>query len=85
MNLQNYINMASALIMFVGGLVIIFMYPGGLKAEYRVLIGLFVTFYFFVRMGQTILAIKRERRNERSELRGVAREDEDNRQGPKSP
>jgi len=85
MNLQNYVNMASALIMFIGGLVIIFMYPGNLPGQYRVLIGLFVTFYFFLRMGQTILAIKRERRKGRSELRQVLEDRDDASPGPKSP
>jgi len=84
MNLQNYVNMASALIMFLGGLIIIFMYPGGLPSRYRILIGLFVTFYFFVRMGQTILAIRHERRKGRSELKMVEEGGDDGLEGPKS-
>lgn len=85
MNLQNYVNMLSALIMFVGGLVIIFLYPGGLPTQYRVLIGLFVTFYFFLRMGQTIMAIKRERRRSKGELKGLMEAEDDGSYGPKSP
>lgn len=85
MNLQNYVNMASALIMFLGGLAIIFMYPGGLPNQYRILIGLFVTFYFFVRMGQTILTIKRERRKGRSELKKALEGGDDGPPGPKRP
>lgn len=83
-NFQNYVNMISALIVFIGGLMIIVMYPGGISMQYRVLIGLFVTLYFFLRMGQTILAIRRERRKGESELGGVGAGD-DGQGSPKSP
>lgn len=63
-NVQTYVSMASALIMFVGGLVIVFFYPGQLSNQYRILIALGVTFYFLLRMGQAILIIKRENRKQ---------------------
>jgi uncharacterized membrane protein len=62
MTIQILVNMATALIVFVGGLVIVFVYGERLSSQYRVLIVLFVTFYFAIRMAQSILAIKRERR-----------------------
>jgi hypothetical protein len=77
MNIQHYVNMASALIVFIGGLAIIFMYPGRISGQIRILIGLFVTFYFFMRMAQTILAIKNERRKAQSELRRGSKLGED--------
>lgn len=62
MTIQIAVNMATALIVFIGGLVIVFVYPERLSNQYRVLIVLFVTFYFALRMAQSVLAIKRERR-----------------------
>lgn len=62
MNIQIAVNMATALIVLIGGLVIVFVYPERLSNQYRVLIVLFVIFYFSVRMAQSVLAIKRERR-----------------------
>lgn len=85
MRLQNYVNMISALIVFIAGIVIIVMFPGRLSSQYRILIGLFVTLYFFLRMGQTILAIKRERRKSLNEINGIAETGNDNPQRPKSP
>jgi hypothetical protein len=85
MNVQNYINMTSALIVFFGGLAIIFWYPGALSSQYRILIGLFVTLYFALRMGQTILAIKRERRESKSGLKGITGSSEDGPAKPKTP
>jgi hypothetical protein len=76
MNLQNYVSMASALIVFIGGLALIFMYPGGMSSQLKVLIGLLVTFYFFARMAQTIFAIKSERNKAKSELKGTINSDE---------
>ncbi len=62
MTVQIAINMATALIVFIGGLVIVFAYPERLSNQYRVLIVLFVTFYFSIRMAQSVMALKRERR-----------------------
>jgi hypothetical protein len=76
--------MASAMIILIGGLAIVFMYPQ-LSVKYRVLIGLFVTFYFFLRMAQTIMAIKRERRRAKGELKGLMEAEDDGSYGPKSP
>lgn len=62
MTIQIAVNMATALIVFIGGLVLAFAYSEQLPNQYRVLIVLFVTFYFSFRMAQSVLAIKRERR-----------------------
>jgi len=85
MSVQVYINMASALIMFVGGLVIVFFYPGRISDQYRVLIALFVTFYFLVRMGQAVLIIQRERRRKHGSLVESPDTDDDGERTPKRP
>lgn len=64
--------MASALIMFIGGMVIVFIYPGQLSNQYRILIALVVSFYFLLRMGQAILVIKRERRKREHDFSDAA-------------
>ncbi len=84
MNVRNYVNMFSALLVFIGGLVIIILYPLDLSNGSRILIGLIVSLYFFLRMGQVLLAIKRERRKARSELRGSVTNREDGSYDPKS-
>jgi hypothetical protein len=83
-NFQNYVNLVSALIVFIGGLMIIFMYPGGLSSTSRLFIGLIVTLYFAFRMTQTIMTIKRERQQNEGDLRGVTRGGKDGYEGPKS-
>lgn len=61
MNIQAYINIGTALVVFVGGLVVVFIYPGQMSTNVRVLIGLLVLIYFVVRMGQAYLMLKRPR------------------------
>ncbi len=77
MTLQIAVNIATALIVFIGGLVIVFVYPGQLTNQYRVLIVLFVTFYFAIRMAQSVLAIKRERRRRNGGLGGLTDGEDD--------
>jgi len=84
MNIQLVINMASALIMFVGGMAIVLYVPGQMSSQIRVLIGVFVSFYFLVRVGQTILIIKRNRRESQEELRHLVTEDPKGDGEPKS-
>lgn len=72
MTIQIAVNMATALIVFIGGLVIVFAYPERLSNQARVLIVLFVTIYFSLRMAQSVLAIKRERRRRDSALSETA-------------
>jgi hypothetical protein len=84
-NFQNYVNLVSALIVFIGGLMIIFMYPGGLSSASRLLIGLIVTLYFAFRMTQTIMSIRRERRQSEGDLKGITQGGKDGYEGPKSP
>lgn len=85
MNIQIFVNMVSALIIFIGGLLIVFMYPAHLSSQYRVLIVLFVTVYFLLRVGQTVLAIKRARRESQREVWGMDASEDDRSEGPKSP
>ena len=68
MNVQQYINMSTALIVFIGGMLIVFVYPGFLEGHIRVLIGLFVLFYFAFRMGNSIMVIRRERKQKQGHL-----------------
>lgn len=68
MTIQIAVNMATALIVFIGGLIIVFAYPERLSNQYRVLIALFVTFYFSIRMAQSVMMIKRERRRREDRL-----------------
>ena len=72
MSTQNFMNMISAAIVFVGGMMIVIFYPGQIAGKYRVLIGIFVSLYFMARVVHTILAMRRERRQTRSELRYLA-------------
>jgi uncharacterized membrane protein YbhN (UPF0104 family) len=65
MSIQIYVNMLSAVIIFVGGMIIALFYPGHLSNQYRVLVALAVLLYFLLRMGQTFFLIKRERRREK--------------------
>jgi len=73
-DIQAGINVLTALILLVGGMAIVFFYPGRLDTTYRWMIGIFVVFYFLVRMGQTILVIRRGRRAERDSLHHVVEE-----------
>ena len=54
--------MTTALIVFIGGMMIVFFYPGVLKGNVRVFIGIFVALYFIFRMSNSIMAIRHERR-----------------------
>jgi hypothetical protein len=72
MNVQALVNLASALIVFIGGLVIVFFYPGPLSNHYRILIVLGVTVYFLLRMGQAIVMIRRDRRRRNGQSSGAA-------------
>lgn len=76
-NVQSYINMASALVMFIGGLTIAVFFPGGLEMPYRWMIALFVTFYFVMRMAQAIQMIKRNNQKESGSLHDLVDRKED--------
>jgi len=52
MNMQAYINMATALMVFVGGIIVVLVFPSRLATGYRVLIGLALAVYFVFRMRQ---------------------------------
>ena len=65
MSIQIYINLASAVIILLGGMMIAVFYPGQLSGQYRVVIALAVLLYFLLRMGQAFLLMKRERRREK--------------------
>ena len=85
MSIQNYINMATALIVFIGGTLIVFFYPGMLETQTRVLIGVLVLFYSVFRMGSSVMAIKRERRQKQGGLKQLVNEVNQASEGPKSP
>lgn len=85
MNAQNLINMATALIVFIGGMLIVFFYPGMLEKQTRVLIGALVLFYSVFRMGTAVMAIKRERRGNEGGLRELVNKVEQAPEKPKSP
>ncbi|MEZ5358562.1 MAG: hypothetical protein R3F48_06985 [Candidatus Zixiibacteriota bacterium] len=76
-NVQSYINMASALVVFIGGITITVFFPGGMEMSFRWIIALFVTFYFIMRMAQAIQVIRRNNRKENSSLHELVEGKED--------
>ncbi len=85
MKIQQYVNMTSALIVFVGGMVIVFFYPGHLERHYRVLIGVFVSFYFLIRVGQTVIAVRKSRRSKKDGFKYLIDKNEEKMDEPKIP
>jgi hypothetical protein len=85
MKVQYYINIASALIILVGGLMIVFIYPGHMRGEFRVIIGVFVAFYFLARIGQTIQMIRGDRMGNNKGLKNLIDESEEANDQPKRP
>ena len=85
MNVQAYIGVTSALIILVGGLMIVFIYPGQMRSEFRVALGLFVAFYFLVRMAQSVQAIRKNRMKTKQGLKYLIEEPEEDDGRPKSP
>lgn len=83
--MQYYINIASALIILVGGLMIVFIYPGHMRGEFRVIIGVFVAFYFLARIGQTIQMVKRDNTGNSRNLKNLIDESEEVDDQPKRP
>jgi|GEM_PF-3343478 len=84
MYMQHFVNMISAVIVFVGGLVIVIFYPGQIANKYRVLIGIFVSLYFVARVAHTFLAIRREKRQTQSVLGSLASGNKDDQEKAKS-
>ncbi|MDD4051579.1 MAG: hypothetical protein PHR28_06745 [candidate division Zixibacteria bacterium] len=72
MSPQHYINLATALIVLVGGMIIVFLLPTQLGSGWRVVIAVFVLFYSAFRVGQVVLAIQRERREKAGILTHLA-------------
>lgn len=66
--IQDCVNGATALTVLIGGLAVALFYPGSMETQYRILIGIFVSLYFLLRIGQVILAIKRRRLHENDRL-----------------
>ena len=60
-NIQAYVNMAAALLVFIGGIVVVCVFPSRLAVGYRVLIGLAVAGYFVLRMRQAFAMLRRDR------------------------
>lgn len=84
MRLQHYVNLATALIVFIGGMIIVIMFPTQLETGWRVVIGVLVLFYSVFRVGQVVLAVQRERREKRGILSHLV-ENEDGAEDGKTP
>lgn len=82
--MQYFVNMISAVIVFVGGMVIVIFYPGQIANKYRVLIGVFVSLYFIARVVHTALAMKRDKRQARFAIRHLTDSSEGNQEEAKS-
>lgn len=76
MRAQHYINLASALIVLIGGMIIVMLFPTQMDRNWRIIIGVMVLFYTAFRIGQVVLAVQRERRERDGELTHLT---EDNR------
>ncbi len=76
LNIQAYISMASALILFIGGMVVVFAFPSRLSATWRVIIALAVAGYFLFRMRQTFSMLRRDRQEQKLESLNDERGDE---------
>jgi hypothetical protein len=76
MRAQHYINLASALIVLVGGMIMVMLFPAQMDRSWRVIVAVMVVFYSAFRVGQVVLAVQRERRERESELTHLT---EDNR------
>ncbi|MEE9443055.1 MAG: hypothetical protein V3V99_10365 [candidate division Zixibacteria bacterium] len=72
--LQIVVNMFSALVMFIGGMAIAIYYPGTMGETFRWVIGIFVSFYFVARIGQSIVAFKQIREKENEGLHELVEE-----------
>ena len=77
--------MGSALMIFIGGMTIVFLFPGNLSNAVRLVIGLFVSFYFLLRMGQAIMMIRSQRLNAENDLSHIRETCENTKDGPKRP
>lgn len=75
MRAQHYINLASALIVLVGGMIIVMLFPTQMDSSWRVIIGVMVLFYSAFRVGQVVLAVQRERRERSGELTHLTEDD----------
>lgn len=76
MRTQHYINLASALIVLIGGMIMVMLFPTQMDRNWRIIIGVMVLFYAAFRVGQVVLAVQRERRERVGELTHLT---EDNR------
>lgn len=58
--IKHIVNIASALIVFIGGMIILVYFSGHLSMGVRVAIGVFVSVYFAFRISKTYKSIKWE-------------------------
>jgi hypothetical protein len=65
-NIQAYINMATALLVFVGGMVVVFIIPSRLGTGFRVTIALIVAAYFILRMSKALIMLRQGPKKKRS-------------------
>lgn len=85
MKFQHIVNIASALIVFIGGMIILFYFAGNLSIGIRVAIGVFVTLYFALRAGQSYRAITKDANRSHSLAGEVSDNGTDKKRRPKSP
>ncbi len=82
---QHIVNIASALIVFIGGMIILFYFSGNLSIGIRVAIGVFVTLYSALRAGQTYRAIMKDANRSHSLLEEASDIETEKKRRPKSP
>lgn len=84
MHIRHYISLATAMIVLIGGMIIVIFAPGQLEGRYRVLIAVLVLFYFAFRVGQVVLGVQRDKRQSGLGLSNLI-EPEEGREGRKTP
>lgn len=78
MSAQHYINLATALIVLIGGMIIVFLFPTQMDSSWRIIVGVMVLLYSAFRVGQVVLAIQRERRENEGVLTHLTENDQGN-------
>ncbi len=77
MQLKHLVNIASAVLVLLGGMAIVIYFPGQLEMPYRIAIAVVVILYSVLRMAQTVMAIRRYRRHEHGDVTGLIERVED--------
>lgn len=82
---RHIVNIASALIVLIGAMIILVNFSGTLSTGIRVAIGIFVSLYFLLRIGQTYKAIRRDGGGSLAALDRIADRNTAKKRRPKSP